>query len=321
MRSLGWVYQPQAIDEFTNELARRSPSSYSFAAALPALSGYGRGKNVFQWRMAQQLFGNPMPPYSQQRGICVGCGTARAIQNSLWSQILKDNDLLLTGTPAFPFNFALEFIYGMSRAHPQLGNGALGASDGSTGAWAAQCVHDFGVPVRQKYSTVDLTLINERIACDVWGIPGGYRQIPKDIFENAFEHPVEACHRCLTGAEIRDAVAAGYGVALCLPKYATDRDARGMSRLNQIGGHCTAVDGCFVDDRGNECFTVPQSWGGLPRGPLGIFLKSGERVVMPVGTYGCYLQEVDSLLRQGEAWAFGEITGDRPNTVTPGEFL
>lgn len=321
MRSLGWIYQPQAIENYTEELARRDPRGWSFGTAAPELRGYGKGKNVFQWRMPRQLLGISMPPYAQQRGICVGCGTARALQNSLWSQILKDNDLLDTGTPAMPFNFSLEFIYGMSRSHPQLGNGQLGTSDGSTGVWAAQCVHDFGAPVRKKYSTVDLTLVNEQIACGAWGVPGGYRNIPKDVFDEAVKRRVGACHRCGSGGEIRDAVAAGYGVALCLPKYATDRDARGMSRLNMSGGHCTAVDGCFVDDRGNECLTVPQSWNGLPRGPLGIFLSTGERVVMPVGTYGCYLQEVDSLLPQGEAWAFGKVVGDRPATVKPGEWL
>jgi len=83
--------------------------------------------------------GNHLPTGRQQIGDCVSWGCRQAGQFLHAYERAKQQQ-----EEVFKLWFA-PYIYGMSRAMPDTGNGQLGNSDGSTGAWGATAMKKYGI--------------------------------------------------------------------------------------------------------------------------------------------------------------------------------
>jgi hypothetical protein len=306
---LGWHRDDAAVDDFCQALdAAGTPAVFS--AAQPDLAGHwerlkAAGETgIFLQDAESELFGHTLPAESQRRGTCVSRGTMRAIRDAYYWGIVHHEDL------ATPRDICFEPIYGGSRV--QVGGGRLGTGDGSVGAWAAQFVHDFGLLARGVYGGVDLTQPREDLAVD-WGNPGV--GVPAGLLAEARAHPVGACHFCPTTAAIADAVSAGYGVAYCSNLIWGDRDRNGIARPVTSGGHCESICGVARSPQGDTLFIRQQSWGARPNGPDLLNFAGGTKRLRQ-GAYGAFEEDIAKGLRGGgEAWAFGNITGWRPQTL------
>lgn len=301
MNLLGCFIDHRITDAFCLALATEGEEPL-FDDAQPHLQGYGVGRSVFLWEAEEhpKIWGRTLPADSQRSGTCVSRGTYRACQDSLyWSMIFGDG----IGKPV---TLAYESIYGGSRIN--VGKGRLGSGDGSYGAWAAQYVHDFGLLPRGQYGSIDLTKSNEELSV-TWGTPR--HGVPASILAESAAYKAAACFRCTTTADIRDSIAAGYGVAFCsnvlwqVPDgQSTRRNEDGMCRPVSTGGHCEAIRGVFVDAKGRTCFVRQQSWGDYPRGGGRLKLADGREVELPMGCYGAFEGDVADALKDGEAWSF-----------------
>lgn len=293
----GWLKDPAAVDAVTiamnaaaggSIIAGDQPHLKGFAAAQVARGATG----VFPWLYEQQLFGAFKRAFFQRRGTCVGQGTGRAIQDAWYVALAQ------AGEVGRKVEIALEAIYAGARV--QIGGGRING-DGAVGAWAAQFVSRYGVPPRDKYGPYDLSKPNEMLAVE-WGVRG--RGVPEIVLKAGQKIKVR-CYRCMDGDELFDALWAECPVALCGNSTFGDKNADGISRLNQPASHCTELIGAFLMKGGNRGVGGQQSWGpGQPKGPSVLRCKSGE-VPLREGMCGVPLDDVARVLHNsGEAWAF-----------------
>lgn len=309
---LGCIIDPRQTDIVSQRLSDGG-AVVSFAAGQPTLKGYGVGRNVFLWRAELELHGTHLGTCFQRRGSCVGRGTFRACQDSYYHAICY-GDLLGDFV-----ELAFEPIYAGSRVN--IGGGQLGRGDGSIGAWATQWVHEFGLNERGSYGSIDLRNEREDLAV-AWGNPG--QGVPSELIEASAAYLVDV-HRAEAVEDMRDGIAAGYGLAFCSqslwqnPNAGSNnrRDAEGMCRPVSSGGHCVAYRGVYKDRRGNLCFVQQQSWGNeCPSGPNRIFTDDHQEIELPPGCCGVFAEDVVKPLRSGEAWLFRPRRGWRTSGST-----
>lgn len=281
-----------------------------FCDARSAFRGAGAEASVFLFDAEAKLYaGNHLPADFQQRGTCVGRGTYRACQDSLYWAIAFGSAVGKT------VKLSYETIYGGARI--QIGNGALGNGDGAYGAYAAQYVHDYGLLARGKYGSIDLSQSREDLAV-TWGAP--HHGVPASIVAESASYKVQACFRCQSTDDIADSIASGYGVAFCSNTlWGEQRDADGMCRPAGRGGHCECVRAVFRDRKGRRIFVRGQSWGDNPRGGGKFKLDDGREVQPPQGCYGAYESDMQEALSEGEAWAFGTVNSPWRDSMLPSE--
>lgn len=295
MTQLGWVRDDDAVGRACEEM---TAAGLVVGFGAVGLSGHwkrmverGHTGKFLQVSEGNVLAGPARPCAFQRRGTCVGQGTYRALQDSLYRQI-DDGEI------GIPVEIAYEPIYGGSRVN--IGKGKI-RGDGSIGAWAAQWLAMYGMTPRAMYGTIDLSNPHEELAVR-WGNPGV--GVPRDVISASADFKV-AAHKCETTDDIADALAAGYGVAVCADQvYGDTRDQNGMTRPASRGGHCEELCGVFLDANDRLCFQRQGSWGrDWPRGPGSIRFKGGALTLRP-GSYGVYADDIENGLRGGgEAWA------------------
>lgn len=226
---------------------------------------------------------------------CVSQGSGRAIQDAIYSSIA------VGGLVGDLVSICFETIYGGSRV--QIGRGQLGGGDGSCGAWAAQFMHDFGILKRGTYGSINLESPREDLAVQ-WGQPR--YGVPQSLLAESASHKLVSCMQCHTVEDVRDALAARYGVARCADR-ATDgvRDKDGIRRPRASGGHCQEICGVYVDKNGNLMFVEQQSWGNAgPKGGGTFKLQDGREIAPREGSCAICPDDVEYYLRNGEVWAF-----------------
>lgn len=305
--ALGWVEDKAAVEAVcvaieAGELGEKRPAV--FGAARPQLKGYwSRLKNkgvsgVFLADAELKVRGKYRDPQYQKRGTCVSQGTMRAIMDTWQCQIANKFIVGRVVELAFPV------VYGFGRV--EIGKGRLGQAannpnnDGCVGAWAAAGVSRYGICEAMQIGKYDLRGFREDLA-----IQFGDSGVPAEIEAECAKHKIIA-HNCRGAEDIQDALAAQFGVAVCLPRLFGPRNAEGICKMADNGNHCTELSGTFKDRHGNECFTQQQSWGPKqPEGPDVLKYDGGERKLR-LGEFGCYAEEIDKYLRNGsgEAWAF-----------------
>ena len=289
----GAIISPQFTDEVCEALSQHGP--VSFADARPGFRGFGEGKSYLHQDAEQALFGKTLPSWMQNRGTCVSQGSGRAIQDAIYSSIA------VGGLVGDLVSICFETIYGGSRI--QIGRGQLGGGDGSCGAWAAQFMHDFGILKRGVYGSINLESPREDLAVQ-WGQPR--YGVPQSLLAESASRKLPACLRCMTVEDVRDALAARYGVARCAD-MATDgvRDKDGIRRPRVSGGHCQELCGVYVDKDGDLMFVEQQSWGNAgPKGGGTFKLQDGREIAPREGSCAIYPDDVEYYLRNGEVWAF-----------------
>ena len=139
---LGYDAERRAWDEARYQSEERLYNEFSEVAdTLPALKStyYNR---PFTWTLERLLYAKNTLPYEiipaffQYTGDCVAAGLAGAIQK------LQVLELVMDGQEEEFREVFVPWIYGVSRN--QIGGGKL-RGDGSTGAWGARAVNEYGV--------------------------------------------------------------------------------------------------------------------------------------------------------------------------------
>lgn len=300
-RGTGWIRDDDAVEAVTESLGFAS----SAAVNGEPLRGYASRQisagntGVFPHLAVLQFRDKFLQAYSQRRGVCVGCGTARAIEDSHCFSIAA------RGSFGRFAEVDVATIYAGSRTQRDLGNGRLDG-DGSVGAWAAKWVHDHGAVESGKVAGYDLTDLNEKLAVE-WGASG----VPKAVLKAAQGIEIN-CFRCASARDIADCAFAGFGMAFCWDYTFSAKNSDGVSKLNVPASHCTELLGGAVTKGGNVLIGGQQSWGqNAPAGPK-VLKYAGGQVALRNGMCFVPLGDFDKALRNGaECWAFHVVTGWR----------
>lgn len=260
----------------------------NFSTAGYRLHGSGAGKLSTPYKSVIKL--SPVKPYLERQttGDCVSHGTRNAVDVSRAVQIDVQNML-----ESFVTIGATEAIYGC-RGH---------GGEGMACSEAAEFVsRDGGIILRQNYPGVqDFTTYNGNL-----GAGWGNRGVPEAVKAIARQHQVKTITQINTVEQARDALANGYGLAICSNQgFSSERDSKGFARPEGNWGHCMAWTAC--DDTGSEpAFLVQNSWakwndGGHPEwGPI------------PDGSFLIHADVAASMLRSDSSFAFSSVNGFPP---------
>ena len=285
-------YIPSTATENINLDARLVSKQGSPEFADFQTKGLGAGKLSTPYKSVTFFYPKAFADEAQTTGDCTSHGTRNAIDIARAIEIHN-------GDPeGWHARTATEPIYGY-RGH---------SGEGMSPALATEFVTKYGSLLRQKFQfedvTVDLTKYNSKIGSN-WGRSGP----PKEVKDAAALHPARYFARIRSIEEARDALAAGYGIHVG-SGYGNDgkRDKNGLSRRNSSWNHDMAWGAC--DDIGPDMtFLVLNSWGawnsgGHPQwGPI------------PEGSFLIPSADAAWCIRNGEAWAVGDVHGFPPKQL------
>lgn len=275
----GSLYDPEKMAALLSSIPHKN-----FSSAAPDLKGSGAGKLSTPYKSVIKL--SKERPYLERQttGDCVSHGTRNAVDVSRAVQIDihgAPEDFICLG--------ATEGIYGC-RGH---GGQGMACSE------AAQFVHkNGGILLRKAYGKYDLSKYDASYGTG-WGRSG----VPNELVEEAKKHQVKTLTQIRNINEARDALANGYGIAVCSGYgFSSTRDDKGFARQQGSWSHCMAWTAC--DDTGSEpAFLVQNSWGkfndgGHPSwGPI------------PDGSFLIHADVADRMLRSDGSFAFSAING------------
>ena len=201
-----------------------------------------------------------------------------------------------------------EDIYGGSRV--VVGRGRLGNGDGSTGAWAAKWVSEYGTLVRKNYGEFDLSKYDGSRAKS-WG----YRGFPQnDVIKYCKNNPVRTVSRVDSYEEARDLLANGYPVTIAgTLGFSNRRDSDGFAKISGGWNHqmfLAAVDDVGIDCKGGRNrpgVLVVNSWGVWNGGP--------KRLNQPDGSFWIEPDDLNRYFRNGDCWAYSDFQGYVPKKL------
>lgn len=251
----------------------------------------GKGKLSLPFKSALKFDVGFAADERQTTGDCVSQGTRNAVDVTRAHEIVAKNE-----AEGFIARGATEAIYGY-RGH---------GGQGMSGARAAQFVSTAGgILLRKKYGTIDLSTYDARKGTR-WGTAG----VPGELITEAKNNPVETVSLIRTIEEARDALANGYGIAVCSNVgFSSVRDKNGMSRRSGSWNHCMAwVAADDTRDIVNDLiFLVQNSWGKFNSGP--------KIYDQPDGSFWINSETAAMMLRQNGAWVFSNVKGFPPRKV------
>lgn len=258
-----------------------------FSTAGFRLHGSGAGKLSTPYKSVFKLSAEKPYLERQTTGDCVSHGTRNAVDVSRAVQIDVGRKL-----ESFITIGATEAIYGCR------GHGGQGMACSEAAEFVCK---DGGVLLRKKYDIIDLSEYNADI-----GTRWGSRGVPADVKKLAAEHQVKTMTQINSIEEARDALANGYGIAVCSNQgFSSRRDDKGFSKPEGSWSHCMAWTAC--DDTGSEpAFLVQNSWGkfndgGHPQwGPI------------PDGSFLIHADVAARMLKSDSSFAFSAVQGFPP---------
>ena len=164
-------------------------------------------------------------------------------------------------------------------------------SDGSTGAWAAKAVTDYGTISRKVLGAYDPKRAKE------WGAKG----ISDEYEKLAKTHPIKTVSLVTTFTSARDSIANGYPVPVCSNQgFTMTRDRDGFCTPRGSWAHCM----CFIGTRGGSRpgLCCLQSWGAnTPDGPLAL--------EQPDNSFWVDADVADRMLRARDSFTLSGFTG------------
>lgn len=136
--------------------------------------------------------GKNLQTFRQETGDCVSAASKHAVEYIQAVQKVEDRDNLEFRRVFSPY------IYGVSRTDPECGNGQLGRSAGSVGAWAVVGMQKKGILfVDDK----NVPAYSGSLA-DQWG----YRGVPKEFYDEASDNPVKGVSKVTSISQLRSAL-------------------------------------------------------------------------------------------------------------------
>jgi hypothetical protein len=255
-----------------------------FGAASKKIVNSGKGKLSTPYKSVLKFDKNAYNE-RQTTGDCVSHGTRNAVDVTRAVEIDIDKE-----REAWIARGATEAIYG-----------ARGFSgEGMSCSRAAEFVSKIGgVLLRKNYPGVcDFSKYNGSL-----GAGWGGRGLPDKVLDLANDHQIKTTSLVKTVEEARDALANGYGLAVCSNYgFSSKRDSKGYAKTQGNWGHCMAWIACD-DTQGDLSFLVQNSWGkwndgGHPNwGPI------------PDGSFLIHSDVAAGMLSQNGAYAFSGFDG------------
>jgi hypothetical protein len=143
---------------------------------------------------------------------------------------------VLSGDPESAVIPSPEVIYGFSRVQVNGGRSPF-RSDGSTGAWVAQAMKDFGILEKTVVGSFDLSKYSET-RCREFGSRG----VPAELVEAAKAHRFTSISRVRTFDDFCRAIANGFGVIVAsqVGFNLSRRDSEGFCKPSGRWAHCMA---------------------------------------------------------------------------------
>ena len=275
----GCIWQQEVFDHLMEN------SKYAlFGDASKRIKSSGKGKLSLPYKSVLKFDKNPYNE-RQTTGDCVSHGTRNAcdISRAVEIDVAGERESWIA-------RGATEAIYG-----------ARGWSgQGMSCARAAEFVSQIGgILVRQDYKgVVDLSKYNGNI-----GAGWGGRGLPDKVLDLSNDHQIKTVSLVKTVDEARDALANGYGLAVCSNYgFSNKRDKRGFAAQSGEWGHCMAWIAC--DDTGDEtAFLVQNSWGKWNDG------GHPEWGQIPDGSFLIHASTAEGMLKQNGAYAFSNFDG------------
>jgi len=266
-----------------NELLESSKYAY-FGDGAKRIKNSGKGKLSTPFKSVLKFDKNPYNE-RQTTGDCVSHATRNAVDVSRAVEIDVHRD-----REAWVARGATEAIYGAR------GHGGQGMSCSRAATFVSQ---SGGVITRQNYKGVaDFSKYNGNL-----GAGWGSRGLPDPVIDLANDHQIKTVSLVKTVEEARDALANGYGLAVCSSYgFSNKRDSKGFARTSGSWAHAMAWIAC--DDTGSEpAFLVQNSWGKWNDGGHPSWGK------IPDGSFLIHADVAAGMLGQNGAYAFSQFDG------------
>lgn len=216
---------------------------------------------------------------------CVSHGTRNAcdVSRAVEIDVHRDREAWLA-------RGATEAIYGAR------GHGGQGMSCARAATFVSE---NGGILVRKNYEGVaDFSKYNGNM-----GARWGSRGLPDNVIDVANDHQIKTVSLVRTVEEARDALANGYGLAVCSSYgFSNKRDKNGFAKVSGSWAHCMAWIAC--DDTGSEpAFLVQNSWGKWNDG------GHPEWGKIPDGSFLIHADAAAGMLKQNGSYAFSQFDG------------
>jgi len=261
------------------------PIHFADAAGLYGYTENGAGKLVIPFRFAEHYFPGCWPGAAQERGDCVSHSSKNSALVTFASEIAFGQPDQESGAvevvPELPSAGVKEGAFSSESVYWWRGyNG-----DGWSCSTGSLMLVRHGILARKNYPSLnlDMTEYSGRLA----GLYGS-RQPTAEIDAEMKLHSFRTVAEASTFEEIRDALAAGFGLSSCGGEgYASTRDPNGVSLRRGNWAHAMAIIG--ADDRAstkaiyNEPLVlIMNSWGPWNDGPRRI---RGTNIDIPEGSF------------------------------------
>jgi hypothetical protein len=275
----GCLWEQHIFDRLLEE------SKYAyFGDGAKRIQGSGKGKLSTPYKSVLK-FDKSSYNERQTTGDCVSHATRNAVDVTRAVEIDIEGD-----KESWLARGATEAIYG-----------ARGwAGQGMSCSRAAEFVSKIGgVLVRQNYKgVIDLSKYNGSL-----GAGWGGRGLPDKVIDLANDHQIKTVSLVRTIDEARDALANGYGLAVCSNYgFSSKRDSKGFAKTSGSWAHAMAWIAC--DDTGKEpSFLVQNSWGKWNDG------GHPEWGPIPDGSFLINAETAEGMLSQSGAYAFSQFDG------------
>jgi hypothetical protein len=281
----GCLWEPHIFEE----LLATSKYAY-FRDGAKKIKNSGKGKLSLPYKSVLK-FDKKAYIERQTTGDCVSHGTRSAcdISRAVEIDIKGEKESWIA-------RGATEAIYG-ARGHGGQGMSCARAADfvSKTG----------GILIRKNYPGVaDFSKYNGNL-----GAGWGSRGLPDKVIDEADNHQIRTVSLIRTVEEARDALANGYGLAVCSSYgFSNKRDKHGIARVSGSWAHCMAWTAC--DDTGSEpLFLVQNSWGKWNDG------GHPEWGPIPDGSFLITSDVAEGMLKQNGSYAFSDFNGFPPQKL------
>jgi len=293
-RLCGWAGEEHARREWDH----LAPSFVPFVIAGATRSTSGR--TVRLWELVRRVLGSDTSNVPQETGDCVSFGAKNAIEYVACAEIVRGE--LEDFRSAFP-----PYLYATSRVI--IGRGQLRGRAGSLGSWMAKAVVEHGVlrsdlPGVPEYSGA---------IADRWGDGDGFHS----FLEEARRHPIRSAARIETWDALVAAISNGYPCTIASNAGFTMKpESDGFHHRRGMWPHQMCVV-AISDDPQRPWAGILNSWGDV-HGRLRDF-ETGE--LWPVGTLRITPDDMESMLRTGECFAYSQFDGFPQQNIAWGEVV
>jgi len=275
----GCLWEPHVFEQLMEK------SKYAhFCDGAKRIKNSGKSKLSLPYKSVLKFDKNPYNE-RQSTGDCVSHGTRNACDLTRAVEIDIRGD-----RKGWIVRGATEAIYG-ARGH---------SGQGMSCSRAADFVSNIGgIVLRKNYSGVaDFSKYNGGL-----GAKWGGRGLPDPVIDIANDHQIKTVSLVSTVEEARDALANGYGIAVCSNYgFSNKRDKHGFAKTSGSWAHCMAWIAC--DDTGNEpAFLVQNSWGKWNDG------GHPEWGPIPDGSFLIHADAAAGMLKQNGSYAFSDFDG------------